>query len=102
MRIAQEEIFGPVRVVIAYEDEDDSVRIANESEYGLSGGVWSSSPERAVRVARRLRTGTVTLNGAPMSFDGPYGGYKASGIGREYGAVGVTGYVEHKPITRRR
>ncbi|MDX3356613.1 aldehyde dehydrogenase [Streptomyces sp. ME01-24h] len=101
MRIAQEEIFGPVLVVIAYDNEDDAVRIANDSEYGLSGGVWSASPERALAVARRLRTGTVTLNGTPMSFDGPFGGYKASGIGREYGAVGLTGYVEHKTITRK-
>ncbi|MFD8076416.1 aldehyde dehydrogenase [Streptomyces sp. NPDC059718] len=102
MRIAREEIFGPVLVVIAYDDEDDAVRIANDSDYGLSGGVWTTSPERALAVARRLRTGTVTLNGSPMSFDGPFGGYKASGIGREYGSVGLTGYVEHKTITRRR
>ncbi|MFE0633397.1 aldehyde dehydrogenase [Streptomyces sp. NPDC058864] len=102
MRIAQEEIFGPVLVVIAYDDEDDAVRIANDSDYGLSGGVWSADPERALAVARRLRTGTVTVNGSPMSFDGPFGGYKASGIGREYGSVGLTGYVEHKTITRRR
>ncbi|MFF7677927.1 aldehyde dehydrogenase [Actinacidiphila glaucinigra] len=102
MRIAQEEIFGPVLVVIAYDDEDDAVRIANDSEYGLSGGVWTASPERALAVARRLRTGTVTLNGSPISFDGPFGGHKASGVGREYGAVGLTGYVEYKTITRRR
>ncbi|PZG23133.1 aldehyde dehydrogenase [Nonomuraea aridisoli] len=100
MRIAQEEIFGPVLVVIPYDDEDDAVRIANDSEYGLSGGVWSSSTERALTVARRLRTGTVTLNGSPISFDGPFGGYKASGIGREYGPVGLTEYLEHKSITR--
>ncbi|MBR7825713.1 aldehyde dehydrogenase [Actinospica sp. MGRD01-02] len=102
MRIAREEIFGPVLVVIAYDDEDDAVRIANDSEYGLSGGIWSADPERALAVARRLRTGTVTLNGSPISFDGPFGGYKASGIGREYGKVGLTGYVEHKSITRPR
>jgi acyl-CoA reductase-like NAD-dependent aldehyde dehydrogenase len=102
MRIAQEEIFGPVLSVIAYDDEDDAVRIANDSAYGLSGGIWSIDPERALAVARRLRTGTVTLNGSPMSFDGPFGGYKASGIGREYGKVGLTGYVEHKTITRDR
>ncbi|MEU4098991.1 aldehyde dehydrogenase [Streptomyces sp. NPDC026673] len=102
MRIAQEEIFGPVLVVIAYDDEDDAVRIANASDYGLSGGVWTASPERALAVARRLRTGTVTLNGSPMSFDGPFGGYKASGIGREYGSVGLSGYLEYKTITRHR
>ncbi|MEW1647543.1 aldehyde dehydrogenase [Streptomyces sp. NPDC091219] len=99
MRIAQEEIFGPVLVVIPYEDEDDAVRIANDSEYGLSGGVWSADQDRALAVARRLRTGTVTVNGAPIAFDGPFGGYKASGIGREYGAVGLGQYVEYKTVT---
>ncbi|WP_406431342.1 aldehyde dehydrogenase [Streptomyces sp. NBC_00631] len=99
LRIAQEEIFGPVLVVIAYDDEDDAVRIANDSEYGLSGGVWSADETRALDVARRLRTGTVTVNGAPISFDGPFGGHKASGIGREYGAVGLAQYVEYKAVT---
>src|SRR5262249_36877899 len=93
LRIAREESFGPVLVVIPYEDDDDAIRIANDSEYGLSGGVWSSNVERALGIARRLRTGTVTVNGSPISFDGPFGGYKASGFGREYGAVGLTGYV---------
>jgi acyl-CoA reductase-like NAD-dependent aldehyde dehydrogenase len=102
MHIAQEEIFGPVLAVIAYDNEDDAVRIANDSEYGLSGGIWSSSAERALNIARKLRTGTVSLNGSPISFDGPFGGYKASGLGREYGKVGLTGYVEHKSITRHR
>ncbi|NEC68826.1 aldehyde dehydrogenase [Streptomyces sp. SID9727] len=99
MRIAQEEIFGPVLVVIAYDDEDDAVRIANDSEYGLSGGVWSSDTGHALAVARRLRTGTVTVNGAPIGFDGPFGGFKNSGIGREYGAVGLGTYTEYKTIT---
>ncbi|WP_407915029.1 aldehyde dehydrogenase family protein, partial [Kitasatospora sp. NE20-6] len=99
MRIAREEIFGPVLVVIAYEDEDDAVRIANDSEYGLSGGVWSADEERALRVARRIRTGTVTVNGAAVGFDGPFGGFKASGTGREYGAVGLGSYTEYKTIT---
>ncbi|MCX5415986.1 aldehyde dehydrogenase [Streptomyces sp. NBC_00059] len=99
MRIAQEEIFGPVLVVIAYDDEDDAVRIANDSEYGLSGGVWSSDEARALAVARRIRTGTVTVNGASVGFDGPFGGFKASGIGREYGAVGLSQYIEYKTIT---
>ncbi|MEU2437453.1 aldehyde dehydrogenase [Streptomyces rubradiris] len=99
MRIAQEEIFGPVLVVIAYDDEDDAVRIANDSEYGLSGGVWSADEERALAVARRVRTGTVTVNGASLAFDGPFGGFKASGIGREYGAVGIGTYTEYKTIT---
>ncbi|MFD5756630.1 aldehyde dehydrogenase [Streptomyces sp. NPDC127044] len=99
MRIAQEEIFGPVLVVIAYDDEDDAVRIANDSEYGLSGGVWSSDEERALTIARRVRTGTITVNGASVAFDGPFGGFKASGIGREYGAVGLGTYTEYKTIT---
>jgi aldehyde dehydrogenase (NAD+) len=101
MRIAQEEIFGPVLTVIPYDDVDDAVRIANDSEYGLSGGVWSSSTEEALKVARRIRTGTVTINGSPISFDGPFGGYKASGTGREYGAVGLSEYLEHKSVTRK-
>ncbi|RVU27653.1 aldehyde dehydrogenase [Streptomyces antnestii] len=99
MRIAQEEIFGPVLVVIPYDDEDDAVRIANDSEYGLSGGVWSSDEAHALDVARRVRTGTVTINGASVAFDGPFGGFKASGIGREYGAVGLGTYTEYKTIT---
>ncbi|SDY59650.1 Acyl-CoA reductase [Saccharopolyspora shandongensis] len=99
MRIAREEIFGPVLVVIAYDDEDDAVRIANDSEYGLSGGVWSADEAHALAIARRMRTGTVTVNGASVGFDGPFGGFKNSGIGREYGAVGLAQYVEHKTIT---
>lgn len=99
MRIAREEIFGPVLVVIAYDDEDDAVRIANDSEYGLSGGVWSSDEEHALAVARRVRTGTVTVNGASVGFDGPFGGFKASGVGREFGAVGLGTYTEYKTIT---
>ncbi|GHF41802.1 acyl-CoA reductase-like NAD-dependent aldehyde dehydrogenase [Amycolatopsis bartoniae] len=99
MRIAREEIFGPVLVVIAYDDEDDAVRIANDSEYGLSGGVWSADEAHAMDVARRLRTGTVTVNGAPIGFDGPFGGFKASGLGREYGATGLGTYVEYKTVT---
>ncbi|MGW2488535.1 aldehyde dehydrogenase [Streptomyces sp. NPDC001606] len=99
MRIAQEEIFGPVLVVIAYDDEDEAVRIANDSPYGLSGGVWSSDEQHALEVARRIRTGTVTVNGATVAFDGPFGGFKASGIGREYGAVGLGTYTEYKTVT---
>ncbi|MFD6351502.1 aldehyde dehydrogenase [Nocardia tengchongensis] len=99
MRIAREEIFGPVLVVLAYDDLDDAIRIANDSEYGLSGGVWSADEAAAVAVARRIRTGTVTVNGAPVGFDGPFGGFKASGIGREYGAVGLGQYTEYQTIT---
>ncbi|WP_020660118.1 aldehyde dehydrogenase [Amycolatopsis benzoatilytica] len=99
MRIAQEEIFGPVLVILAYDDEDDAVRIANDSEYGLSGGVWSGDEERAFAIARRIRAGTVTVNGAPIGFDGPFGGFKASGIGREYGMAGLLQYTEAKTVT---
>ncbi|HEY1974806.1 MAG TPA: aldehyde dehydrogenase [Pseudonocardia sp.] len=99
MRIAQEEIFGPVLVVIPYSDEDDAIRLANDSDYGLSGGVWSTDPDHALTVARRIRTGTVGINGQPTSFDGPFGGFKASGIGREYGAAGIAAYTELQTIT---
>ncbi|WP_127503026.1 aldehyde dehydrogenase [Actinoplanes solisilvae] len=99
MTIAREEIFGPVLSAIAYDDEDDAVRIANDSEYGLSGGVWSADPAHALDVARRIRTGTVTINGAPIGFDGPFGGFKTSGIGREYGAVGLGQYTEYQTVT---
>jgi aldehyde dehydrogenase (NAD+) len=99
MRIAQEEIFGPVLVVIPFDDENDAVRIANDSPYGLGGGVWTTDLERGLSLARRIRTGTFSVNGAPASFDGPFGGYKASGIGREFGAVGLGQFVEHKTIT---
>ncbi|MFD6273772.1 aldehyde dehydrogenase [Nocardia asteroides] len=99
MRIAREEIFGPVLVVIPYDDIDDAVRIADDSDYGLSGGVWSADEDAALAVARRIRTGTVTVNGAPVGFDGPFGGFKASGIGREFGAVGLGQYTEYQTIT---
>jgi acyl-CoA reductase-like NAD-dependent aldehyde dehydrogenase len=98
MRIAQEEIFGPVLVVIPYEDEDDAVRIANDSAYGLGGGVWTTDRERGENVARRIRTGGVSLNGAAHDFAAPFGGFKASGIGREFGAAGLEAYVEYKAI----
>jgi aldehyde dehydrogenase (NAD+) len=97
--IAQEEIFGPVLVVIPYEDDDDAVRIANDSIYGLSGNVTSASEDRALAVARRLRTGTVGVNGGSwFSPDIPFGGYKQSGIGRENGLQGFEEYLEVKAI----
>ena len=99
MTIAREEIFGPVLVIIPYEDEEDAIRIANDSEYGLSGGVWSADTERALAVARRLRTGTVQVNGGVYySADAPFGGYKQSGIGREMGPEGFEEYLETKTI----
>jgi acyl-CoA reductase-like NAD-dependent aldehyde dehydrogenase len=99
MTIAQEEIFGPVLVVIPYEDEDDAVRIANDSVYGLAGNVMSSSLERSLAVARRLRAGFIGLNGtAGYGADTPFGGYKDSGVGRQNGLVGFSQYTEIKSV----
>lgn len=98
MAIAQEEIFGPVLVIIPYKDEDDAVRIANDSQYGLSGFVVSKDLERARKVARRMRTGQVRLNGAKHDFSAPFGGYKYSGNGREFGVFGIEEYLEAKSI----
>jgi aldehyde dehydrogenase (NAD+) len=99
MTIAQEEIFGPVLCVIPYEDDDDAVRIANESHYGLSGGVASASEERATAIARRIRTGSIGVNGGLWyGADSPYGGYKDSGIGRQCGTEGFEQYLETKAI----
>lgn len=98
MTIAREEIFGPVLSIIAYQDEDDAVRIANDTPYGLSGYVSSPDLARARSVARRLRTGNVHLNGAPIDNTAPFGGYKQSGLGREWGAWGIEEYLETKAI----
>jgi aldehyde dehydrogenase (NAD+) len=98
-RLAQEEIFGPVLVVIAHDGDDDAVRIANESAYGLSGSVDSGDLERARAVARRIRTGTLAVNGGVwFSPDAPFGGYKQSGLGREMGVAGFEEYLETKTI----
>jgi len=99
MRIAREEIFGPVLVVIPFEDDEDAIRIANDSEYGLSGGVYSADVDRALKVARRVRTGTIGINnGMCIAGDIPFGGYKASGIGREWGMEGMEEFLETKLI----
>ena len=98
IRIAREEIFGPVVVIIPFEDEEDAISIANDSIYGLAGGVWSGSPERAWAVARRLRTGRVRINGASLSKHGTHGGFKLSGVGREWGRFGVEEFLEYKSI----
>jgi aldehyde dehydrogenase (NAD+) len=97
--IAQEEIFGPVLCVIPFDGDDDAVRIANRSSYGLSGSVHSASVERALGVARRIRTGTLSVNGAQwFHVDNPFGGYKQSGVGRENGRMGFEEYLETKLI----
>jgi aldehyde dehydrogenase (NAD+) len=98
MTIAQEEIFGPVLCIIPYEDDDDAVRIANDCIYGLAGGVWSGDPERAKRVARRLRTGQVDINGGKFNPVAPFGGYKQSGHGREFGKYGLEEFLEVKSL----
>lgn len=98
MRIAQEEIFGPVVSVIAYDDVQDALRIANDSEYGLSGSVWCANPEEGLGIARQVRTGTYSVNGFAMEFGAPFGGYKSSGLGRELGPEGLAAYLESKTI----
>lgn len=98
MRIAREEIFGPVIAIIPYEDDEDAIAIANDNAYGLAAYVWSGDVERARRVARRLRVGMVRVNGAAMDFAAPFGGYKASGNGREHGAHGLAEYLETKSL----
>jgi betaine-aldehyde dehydrogenase len=98
MTIAREEIFGPVLSIIPYENEDDAVRIANDTMYGLAGGVWSADLERAKRVARRLRTGQVDINGGKFNALAPFGGYKQSGNGREMGKYGLEEFLETKSL----
>ncbi len=102
MRIAQEEIFGPVLVVIPYEDEEDAIRIANDSIYGLGGGIVTADLDKAKAIARRIRTGTFSINGG-MSIAGdlPFGGFKASGIGRAWGLPGIEEYFETKAVAWR-
>jgi aldehyde dehydrogenase (NAD+) len=98
MTIAQEEIFGPVLSIIAYEDEDEAARIANDSVYGLSGGVWSADGERAQAFARRVRTGQIEVNGGAFNPSAPFGGFKNSGYGREYGPHGFEEFLEIKAM----
>ena len=102
MTIFREETFGPVLSIIGYADEADAIRLANDSHYGLSGGVWSGSLERAEGIARHMRTGQVILNGASLDLAAPFGGVKQSGLGRENGRYGLEGYCSPKAITRPR
>jgi betaine-aldehyde dehydrogenase len=99
MRIAREEIFGPVLSVIPYDTDADAVRIANDSDYGLCGAVFSGSNDRGLEVARQVRTGTYMVNSnVPIDFSSPFGGYKASGVGREFGEDGLELFLEKKTI----
>lgn len=102
MTIARDEIFGPVLAIMPYRDEDEAVAIANASDYGLAGAVWSADAERAERVARRLRVGMVRINGGPFGPGVPFGGYKRSGNGRENGRYGLEEYLEIKALLRPR
>jgi len=98
MTIAQEEIFGPVLSIIPYDSDEEAIQIANNTIYGLAGAVWSSDPERAKRVAMRLRTGQVDINGGAFNPMAPFGGYKQSGNGREFGRYGLEEFLEIKSV----
>jgi acyl-CoA reductase-like NAD-dependent aldehyde dehydrogenase len=98
MTIAQEEIFGPVLSIIPYDTEDEAIAIANDSKYGLAGGVWAQTDEKAFEVARKIRTGQVEINGGSFNVIAPFGGYKQSGIGRELGQYGFEEFLEVKAI----
>jgi len=98
MTIAREEIFGPVLCIIPYDDDDDAVRIANDSDYGLAGNVWSGDKQHAIRVARAMRTGQIGINGNSFDPNAPFGGYKQSGNGREFGTFGLEEFLEVKAL----
>jgi len=99
MTVAQEEIFGPVIALIPYEDEEDAVRIANDSQFGLAGSVFTGDPVRGFQIARRIRTGTFRVNTMSADFNSSFGGYKQSGLGREHGPYAIDEYVLDKTIS---
>jgi len=98
MRIAQEEIFGPVLVIIPFEDEAEAIAIANDTPYGLAAYLQTGDPERALRVAGRLRAGAIHINGGSFNYGSPFGGYKQAGNGREGGLMGLEDYLETKTL----
>jgi aldehyde dehydrogenase (NAD+) len=98
MRIAQEEIFGPVLSIMPYRDEAEALEIANATNYGLAGGVWSADVERAERFARGMRTGQIDINGGRYNPRAPFGGMKQSGFGRELGRFGLEEFLEVKSL----
>ena len=98
--MAQEEIFGPVLAVIPFDTDDEAIAIANGTKYGLAGAVWSSDVDRAMAVARRMRTGAVDINGGAFNPLAPFGGFKQSGFGRELGRHGLSEFLEVKAIQR--
>jgi len=98
MTIARQEIFGPVLSIMGYRDEDDAVRVANDTEYGLAASVWSGSESRAVAVASQIKSGLVGVNGGRVNLCAPFGGYKQSGIGREFGAAGIQEFLQSKAV----
>tara|TARA_B100001142_G_scaffold184524_1_gene183875 strand:- start:473 stop:931 length:459 start_codon:yes stop_codon:yes gene_type:complete len=100
MTIFREEIFGPVLSITTYDSEEEAVFLANDSEYGLSGGVWSGDEDRALQFARKMRTGQVSINGGAFNISAPFGGYKLSGNGRELGIQGLEEFLEVKAIQR--
>ena len=98
MKVAVEEVFGPVLVIIPYDDEAQAIRIANDTVFGLAGYVWSQDAKRAAIVGRQLQAGLVHINGAAVSLQEPFGGYRQSGNGREWGSAGISEFLETKAI----
>ena len=96
MTIARDEIFGPVLSIIAYDNEEEAIQIANDTVYGLSGAVWAADKDKAIAIARRIRTGQIAVNGGAFNINAPLGGYKQSGIGREYSEYGFEEFLEIK------